>query len=64
MKKNLPTNARDAKDMSSISGSERFPGVGNSNPLQYLASRIPWTEEPVGYSPWGRKELDMSEHTN
>ena len=23
-----------------------------------LARRIPWTEEPLGYSPWGRKELD------
>ena len=22
------------------------------------AWRIPWTEEPVGYSPWGRKESD------
>ena len=21
-----------------------------------LAWKIPWTEEPVGYSPWGRKE--------
>ena len=20
-----------------------------------LAWRIPWTEEPVGYSPWGRR---------
>ena len=27
-----------------------------------LAWRIPWTEEPVGYSPWGHKELDMTEH--
>ena len=26
-----------------------------------IAWRIPWTEEPVGYSPWGRKELDMIE---
>ena len=27
-----------------------------------LAWRIPWTEEPgVGYSPWGHKELDMTE---
>ena len=26
-----------------------------------LAWRIPWTEEPVGYSPWGRKESDMTE---
>ena len=64
VKKNLPANARDTKDMSSVSGSERFPGVGKSNPLQYLALRIPWTEEPVGYSLWGPKELDMTEHTN
>ena len=28
-----------------------------------LAWRIPWTEEPGGYSPWGRKELDMTEAT-
>ena len=33
--KNLPANAGDAKDTGSIPGSERFPGVGNSNPLQY-----------------------------
>ena len=24
-----------------------------------LAWRIPWTEEPGRYSPWGRKESDM-----
>ena len=28
-----------------------------------LAWRIPWTEEPVGYSSVGRKELDMTEVT-
>ena len=28
-----------------------------------LTWRIPWTEEPEGYSPWGCKELDMSEVT-
>ena len=29
-----------------------------------LAWRIPWTEEPgVGFSPWGRKELDRTEVT-
>ena len=27
-----------------------------------LAWRILRTEEPAGYSPWGRKELDMTEH--
>ena len=26
-----------------------------------LALRIPWREEPGGYSPWGCKELDMTE---
>ena len=24
-----------------------------------LAWRLPWTEEPGGYSPWGYKESDM-----
>ena len=26
-----------------------------------LAWKIPWTEEPAGYSPWGHKELDTTE---
>ena len=26
-----------------------------------LAWKIPWTEEPVGYSPWSRKESDTTE---
>ena len=25
-----------------------------------LAWRIPWTEEPAGYSPWGFKESDTT----
>ena len=29
-----------------------------------LAWKIPWTEEPAGYSPWGRKEWDMTEQLN
>ena len=28
-----------------------------------LAWRIPWAEEPGGYSPWGRTELDTTETT-
>ena len=32
--KNLPTNAGDTRDLSLIPGSERSPGVGNSNPFQ------------------------------
>ena len=27
-----------------------------------LAWRIPWTEEPGGYSPWGHKESATTEH--
>ena len=26
-----------------------------------LAWKIPWTEEPGSYSPWGRKESDTTE---
>ena len=33
--KNLPANAGDIRDMDLIPGSERFPGEGNGNPLQY-----------------------------
>ena len=33
--KNLPTNAGDPEDMSSIPRLRRSPGEGNSNPLQY-----------------------------
>ena len=28
-----------------------------------LAWRIPWTEEPGGYGPWGCKEWDMTKAT-
>ena len=35
MVKNLLSNAGDAGDMGSILGSERSPGGGNDNPLQY-----------------------------
>ena len=29
-----------------------------------LAWRIPWTEEPCGYSPWGHEESDTTEQLN
>ena len=40
---------------------------GSSYPSSILAWRIPWRDELVhgqrteGYSPWGHKELDMTE---
>ena len=33
--KNLPADAGDPRDMGSIPGSGKSPGVGNGNPLQY-----------------------------
>ena len=34
-KKNLSANSEDSEDAGSISASERFPGGGNDNSLQY-----------------------------
>ena len=56
MLKNLPANAGDAKDASLIFASGRYPGVGNGNLIQYSC-----LENPMGYRPWGCKELDMTE---
>ena len=46
--KNVPANARDARDAGSILGSRRSPGEGNGSYSRILAWRIPWTEEPAG----------------
>ena len=43
--KNPPVNARDAGDSGSIPGSGRFPGEGNSNPLQYSCLENPTDRE-------------------
>ena len=32
--KNLPANAGDPRDVGSVSGARKFPGVGNGNPFQ------------------------------
>ena len=46
--KNPPANVGASGDVSSVLESERSPGGGNGNPLQYSAWEIPWTEEPGG----------------
>ena len=46
MVKDLPANAGDTGEASSIPGSGRSPGGGHGNPLQILAWEIPWTGEP------------------
>ena len=61
--KNPPANAGDLRDVNSIPGSGRFPGEGLATHSNILAWRIPWTEDPAGYNPWGHKELDTTEVT-
>ena len=39
--KNLPANVRDIRDVDSIPGSERSPGEGHSNLLQYSCLENP-----------------------
>ena len=45
--KNPPANAGD---VGLIPGLRRFLREGNGNPLQCSSWKIPWTEEPGGYS--------------
>ena len=49
------------RDTDSIPRSERSPEGGNDNPLQYLPGESHGQRSLVGYSPWGRKELDITE---
>ena len=42
--KNLPANAGDTEERSSISGSGRSLEVGNCNPLQYSCIELDMTE--------------------
>ena len=52
--KNLPANAGDVRDTGLIPGLGRSPGRGNGNP-EYFLGKVPWTEEPDGYSLWSHK---------
>ena len=45
--KNLPANAGATGDLSLIPGSERCPGEGNGNPLQYS-----FLENPMNIGAW------------
>ena len=44
---NLPARAGDTRDAGLIPGSERSPGAGNGNPLQY-----PCLETPMDRGGW------------
>ena len=52
------------RDMGSIAGSGRSPGAGNGNPLQHSCLGNPHGQRNLkGYSPWGHKKPDTTEHT-
>ena len=55
-------SACNVGDPSVIPGLGGSPGGCHSNPLQYSGLENPHEHRSlVGYSPWGRKELDMTE---
>ena len=55
--KNLPANAEEVQSM----GWEDSLEEGMATHFSIFAWRIPWTEKPGSYSPWDRKESDMTE---
>ena len=42
----------------------KISGIGNGNPLIFLPGKFHRQRSPVGYSPWGYEESDMTEHTH
>ena len=64
--KNLPANAGNAGDEGLISGSERSPGEGNSNPLQYSCLGSPMGKGACGVILWrwkNRTQLSCCGHS-
>ena len=61
--KNLPAMEEDSGNSGFISGSGRSPGGGNGNPFQCSCLEKSHGQRSLaGYSPWGGKESDMTEH--
>ena len=59
---NMLTIPKTLGNLGLIPGLGRSPGEGNGNPLQYSCLENPHGKRSlVGYSPWGRKESDMTE---
>ena len=70
VERNPPAHAGDARDTGLIPGvkkksvSRRSSAVGNGYPLQYSCLENSRQRSLAGYSPWGCKESDMTEHTH
>ena len=51
--KNPPANTGDPRDVGSIPGLGRSPGIGSGTHSNILAWKIPWAEEPGGLQSMG-----------
>ena len=61
----LVPSLSNAGDLGSTPGWGRSPGGGNGYPLQYSCLENPHGQRSLaGYSLWGRKESDTTEHTH
>ena len=57
-------SAFNVGDLGLILGLGRSPGGGHGNPLQYSCLENPHGQRSLeGYSPWGPKELNMTERS-
>jgi len=61
--KNLFANAGDIRDMGLIPGLGRSLGKGHGNPV-FLPRESHGQRSLAGYSPWGHKESDTTEHNH
>ena len=62
--KNPPANVGGGRDTGYSIGLRRSPGEGNGNPLQYfLPGKFHEQRNLAGYSPWGRKEPDVTKRS-
>ena len=63
--KNLPASARGARDLGSIPGWGRSPGVGNGHPLQYSCLENPMDRGSGGLQSMRSHESEsgMTEHS-
>ena len=64
--KNPPAKAGDVRDMGSIPGSRRFPGVGNGDQLQYSCLENPMDRKAWRATVYGvtKSRTPLSIHTH
>ena len=61
--KTPPANAGDIRDTGSIPGSGRYLEEGMETHSVFLPGESHGQRSLAGYSPWGRRELDVTEVT-